>query len=127
MKNRATEATPPSRPSKPTPAFSRSAWRWHQVGLLPFRYRVTADEIVVTDYMYYDSIYTERYMNVPSANPGGYVSAAVNNVTGFGGVDLLLAHGSGDDNVHFLNTATLLDKLTQSHTRGWQFRMFTDS
>jgi len=81
----------------------------------------------VTDWLFYDSIYTERYMNLPSANPDGYTSAAVNNVSAFGEVDFLWAHGSGDDNVHYLNTASLLDKLTQSHVRGWRFRMFTDS
>ncbi|EIW65869.1 hypothetical protein TREMEDRAFT_46096 [Tremella mesenterica DSM 1558] len=81
----------------------------------------------VTDWMYYDSIYTERYMSTPEQNPEGYHSSAVNNMTAFGKVDFLLAHGSGDDNVHFMNSATLLDKLTQSGINGWRFRMFTDS
>ncbi|WVR09063.1 hypothetical protein IAU60_006124 [Kwoniella sp. DSM 27419] len=83
----------------------------------------------VTNWLYYDSIYTERYMSTPTANELGYVSSAVNNVTSFAGdkVDFIWAHGSGDDNVHFVNSASLLDKLTQTHTRGWRFRMFTDS
>ena len=81
----------------------------------------------VTNWLYYDSIYTERYMDTPSANPDGYVTSAVNNVSAFGKVDWQWAHGSGDDNVHFMNSASLLDKLTQTHTRGWRFRMFTDS
>jgi dipeptidyl aminopeptidase len=81
----------------------------------------------VTNWLYYDSIYTERYMSTPTSNPQGYVLSAVNNVTAFNGVDFLLAHGSGDDNVHYLNTASLLDKFTQRHVRGWRFRMFTDS
>jgi dipeptidyl aminopeptidase len=66
-------------------------------------------------------------MSTPTSNPQGYVLSAVNNVTAFNGVDFLLAHGSGDDNVHYLNTASLLDKFTQRHVRGWRFRMFTDS
>ena len=73
-----------------------------------------------------DSIYTERYMNLPSLNPGGYVNASISNMTGFDSIDFLLAHGSGDDNVHFANSAHLLDMLTTAHVRGFQFRMFTD-
>lgn len=83
----------------------------------------------VTDWRYYDSIYTERYMSTPSANKDGYTTSAVNNVTSFSGdrVDFIWAHGSGDDNVHYMNSAALLDKLTQEQVRGWRFRMFTDS
>ncbi|WVQ85041.1 hypothetical protein IAT38_007205 [Cryptococcus sp. DSM 104549] len=83
----------------------------------------------VTNWLYYDSIYTERYMSTPTANPLGYVTSAVNNVTSFAGdkVDFIWAHGSGDDNVHYVNSASLLDKLTEKHVRGWRFRMFTDS
>ncbi|KAL7423958.1 Dipeptidyl peptidase 4 [Cryptotrichosporon argae] len=81
----------------------------------------------VTNWMLYDSVYTERYMDTPAANPDGYVASAVNNVSAFDGVDLALAHGSGDDNVHYAHMASLLDKFTQRHVRGWRFRMFTDS
>lgn len=73
-----------------------------------------------------DSIYTERYMNLPELNPGGYVNASISNVTAFDKVDYLLAHGSGDDNVHFANSAHLLDMFTKAHIRSYQFRMFTD-
>jgi hypothetical protein len=45
-----------------------------------------------------DSVYTERYMDTPQNNPGGYVNASISNVEGFKNVDFLLAHGSGDDN-----------------------------
>ncbi|KAK8844035.1 hypothetical protein IAR55_006829 [Kwoniella newhampshirensis] len=83
----------------------------------------------VTNWLFYDSIYTERYMSTPTANGQGYLTSAVNNVTSFSGdkVDFIWAHGSGDDNVHYANSASLLDKLTQRHVRGWRFRMFTDS
>ena len=73
-----------------------------------------------------DSIYTERYMNLPALNPGGYVNASVSNVTAYDKVDYLLAHGSGDDNVHFANSAHLLDMFTKEHVRNYRFRMFTD-
>ena len=80
----------------------------------------------VTGWLLYDSIYTERYMNLPSVNPGGYVNASISNVTGFHHVDFLLAHRSGDDNVHFSNSAHLLDMFTKEKVRGFRFRMFTD-
>jgi len=81
----------------------------------------------VTSWRLYDSIYTERYMNLPALNPGGYVNASISNVTAFDKVDYLLAHGSGDDNVHFANSAHLLDMFTKEHIRNYRFRMFTDS
>lgn len=81
----------------------------------------------VTSWRLYDSIYTERYMNLPALNPGGYVNASISNVTAFDNVDYLLAHGSGDDNVHFANSAHLLDMFTKAHIQKFRFRMFTDS
>ncbi|KAJ2927846.1 hypothetical protein H1R20_g9258, partial [Candolleomyces eurysporus] len=81
----------------------------------------------VTSWRLYDSIYTERYMNLPDVNPGGYINASITNVTGFKNINYLLAHGSGDDNVHYANTAHLLDMFTQSKVRNYRFRMFTDS
>jgi dipeptidyl aminopeptidase len=80
----------------------------------------------VTNWLYYDSIYTERYLSTPTDNAGGYQNSSIHNVTAFGNADFLWAHGSGDDNVHYSHTASLLDKLTQSKVRGWRFRMFTD-
>jgi dipeptidyl aminopeptidase/acylaminoacyl peptidase len=73
-----------------------------------------------------DSIYTERYMNLPDLNPGGYINASISNVTAFQKVDFLLAHGSADDNVHFANSAHLLDMFTKARVRNFRFRMFTD-
>jgi Prolyl oligopeptidase family len=65
-------------------------------------------------------------MGLPELNPGGYVNASISNVTAFDKVDYLLAHGSGDDNVHFANSAHLLDMFTKAQVRNYQFRMFTD-
>jgi dipeptidyl aminopeptidase len=81
----------------------------------------------VISWRMYDSIYTERYMNLPNLNIGGYVNASISNVTAFDKVDYLLAHGSGDDNVHYANSAHMLDMLTQAQIRNFRFRMFTDS
>lgn len=65
-------------------------------------------------------------MDLPGLNPGGYINASISDVTGFNNVNYLLAHGSGDDNVHYANSAHLLDMLTQGKVRGFRFRMFTD-
>ncbi|KAF9233855.1 dipeptidyl aminopeptidase [Melanogaster broomeanus] len=81
----------------------------------------------VTSWRLYDSIYTERYMGLPNENPGGYINASISHVEGFKNVDYLLIHGSGDDNVHFANSAHLLDMLTEAQVRNFRFRMFTDS
>jgi len=81
----------------------------------------------VTSWRLYDSIYTERYMGLPAENAGGYVNASVHNMTGFQSTAYLLAHGSGDDNVHYANTAHLLDMFTAAGVRDFEFRMFTDS
>ncbi|KAF9529024.1 dipeptidyl aminopeptidase [Crepidotus variabilis] len=81
----------------------------------------------VTSWKLYDSIYTERYMNLPALNEGGYVNASISHVEGFKEVDYLLAHGSGDDNVHYANSAHLLDMFVKGQVRKYRFRMFTDS
>ena len=65
-------------------------------------------------------------MDLPEKNPGGYINASITNVTGFRDTDFLLAHGSADDNVHFSNSAHLLDMFTSNHIRKFRFRMFTD-
>lgn len=68
----------------------------------------------VSDWRFYDSMYTERYMKTLSANAAGYNTSAVVNVDGFKNVrgGFLVQHGTGDDNVHFQNSAVLVDTLT---------------
>ncbi|KAH0583152.1 hypothetical protein H2248_011035 [Termitomyces sp. 'cryptogamus'] len=94
---------------------------------LPSISELTISHKPVTSWRLYDSIYTERYMNLPQRNPGGYINASISNLTGFHNVNYLLAHGSGDDNVHYANSAHLLDMFTQAQVRNFRFRMFTDS
>ncbi len=68
----------------------------------------------VTDWRYYDTIYTERYMGTPQDNPNGYRdSSPVTYASGLRG-KLLIAHASGDDNVHFGNTLALADKFVDA-------------
>jgi dipeptidyl aminopeptidase/acylaminoacyl peptidase len=62
----------------------------------------------VTDWRFYDSTYTERYMQQPSQNPAGYESSSVlPDVGNIASIEYLLMHGSGDDNVHYSNSAQL--------------------
>ncbi|KWU42198.1 hypothetical protein RHOSPDRAFT_21578 [Rhodotorula sp. JG-1b] len=81
----------------------------------------------VTDWHLYDSLYSERYMGSPEQNVGGYRNSSVHEMDGFRHADFALAHGSGDDNVHFQNSALLLDRFTMAKVRNFRFRMFTDS
>ena len=65
----------------------------------------------VTDWHYYDSIYTERYMGLLPQNEEAYKAASpINAAAGLKG-KLLIAHGTGDDNVHYANTLALSNKL----------------
>ena len=65
----------------------------------------------VTDWHYYDSIYTERYMGLPDKNPTGYKECSpLDHAAGLSG-KLLIAHGTGDDNVHYSNTLAVINDL----------------
>ncbi|CAG8482185.1 9727_t:CDS:10 [Funneliformis mosseae] len=81
----------------------------------------------VTDWRFYDSIYTERYMKMPSQNLKGYENSAITNMTGFEHAKFLVVHGTGDDNVHFQNTANLIDRLTLASVHNYRVQFFTDS
>ena len=80
-----------------------------------------------TNWLFYDSVYTERYLKSPITNKHGYDTAAVHVNTRFAKTKYLLMQGSADDNVHFSNSAHMLDLLTKAKVRGFRFRMFTDS
>jgi len=65
----------------------------------------------VTDWKFYDTIYTERYMDTPKRNPEGYrLTSAVARASDMTG-NLLIIHGTTDDNVHWQNTIAFVDKL----------------
>jgi dipeptidyl-peptidase-4 len=65
----------------------------------------------VTDWRHYDSIYTERYMGTPEANPQGYDASSPLQKAGELRADLLLIHGSADDNVHLASTLSFVAAL----------------
>ena len=68
----------------------------------------------VTDWKYYDSIYTERYLKLPSQNPGGYRDSSPLQAADRLGSKLLLLHGTADDNVHLQQSIAFVDALTKA-------------
>lgn len=94
-------------------------WGWSGGGTetlnLMFRYpeiySVGVSVASVPDQRLYDSIYQERYMGLPQDSPKAYQqSSAINFAGGLRG-DLMVMHGSGDDNVHFQGFELLVNKL----------------
>jgi dipeptidyl-peptidase 4 len=94
-------------------------WGWSGGGTetlnLMFRYpelyAVGVSVASVPDQRLYDSIYQERYMGLPQDDPKAYEqSSAINFTSGLRG-DLLVMHGSGDDNVHFQGFELLVNSL----------------
>ncbi len=68
----------------------------------------------VTDWLLYDSIYTERYMGLPQEDPEAYErTSAVKAAKDFSG-RMLIIHGTHDDNVHPQNTIQLVDALIKN-------------
>jgi dipeptidyl-peptidase 4 len=69
----------------------------------------------VTDWHYYDTIYTERYLGlIPLHDVSYQESSPIENAGKLKG-KLLIAHGTGDDNVHYSNTLALIDELIKHH------------
>ncbi len=69
----------------------------------------------VTNWRFYDSIYTERYMQTPQENPSGYdMNSPINYVTKLNG-NFLLIHGTADDNVHVQNSMRMIESLVQAN------------
>jgi len=69
----------------------------------------------VTNWRFYDSIYTERYMQTPQENASGYdENSPINHVNKLKGKYLLI-HGSGDDNVHVQNSMQMMEALIQAN------------
>jgi dipeptidyl-peptidase-4 len=69
----------------------------------------------VTSWRFYDSVYTERYMQTPQENPAGYDDNSPLNFAKFLKGKFLLVHGSGDDNVHFQNSMRLSNALIEAN------------
>jgi len=69
----------------------------------------------VTDWRYYDTVYTERYMGLARENYQGYDQANVSRkAENFRGKHFLLIHGTADDNVHFQHSAQFMKSLVEN-------------
>ncbi|NJN28788.1 MAG: S9 family peptidase [Cyclobacteriaceae bacterium] len=81
----------------------------------------------VTNWRFYDSIYTERYLKKPGDNPSGYDDfSPINHAEKLKG-DYLLVHGTGDDNVHFQNAIELQNALIKANKQFDSFSIQTET
>lgn len=75
----------------------------------------------VTNWKFYDNIYTERYMGTPQTNPSGYdENAPIQFAPKLKG-KYLLVHGTADDNVHWQNAAEMINALVKANKQFDQF------
>lgn len=94
-------------------------WGWSYGGYMSSLSLMKGNEVFktaiavapVTNWRYYDTIYTERFLKTPQLNAAGYDdNSPINHVNKLKG-NFLLVHGTGDDNVHFQNSVDLVDAL----------------
>lgn len=103
-------------------------WGWSGGGSMtlnaifryPDLYKTGMSIAPVPNQRHYDTIYQERYMGLPSDNPDGYKNGSPINFAHQLKGKLLLVHGTGDDNCHYLGMENLIDELI-SHNK--QFTM----
>lgn len=79
----------------------------------------------VTNWRYYDSIYTERFLGLPQDNSKGYDDNSPINFTDMLKGNYLLIHGTADDNVHFQNSVEMVSSL-QKANKQFDFMMYPD-
>jgi len=105
-----------------------AVWGWsgggsstlHLMFQFPDLFKTGVSIAPVSNLLYYDNIYTERYMGLPEENMQDYIKgSAINYAKGLKG-NLLLIHGSGDDNVHYSNAEALVNELVK-YNKQFQF------
>ncbi|GGX24657.1 S9 family peptidase [Aquimarina muelleri] len=98
-------------------------WGWSYGGFMssnclfkaPDVFKMAIAVAPVTNWRFYDTVYTERYLMTPQENTKGYDdNSPINFVNGLKG-KFLLIHGSADDNVHVQNTMQLVEALIQAN------------
>ena len=108
-------------------------WGWSYGGFMSANCLFQAPDVFemaiavapVTSWRFYDSIYTERYMQTPQENPSGYdENSPLSHVDNLRG-KFLLVHGSADDNVHVQNTTRLVEALVQAN-KPFDWRIYPD-
>lgn len=110
-------------------------WGWSYGGYMTLMSMLTGDGPTtftaglsvapVTDWRFYDTIYTERYMSTPQNNEEGYERGAPLNYADQmeETQDLIIVHGDYDDNVHFQNSVQMVDAL-QAANKQFEFMMY---
>ena len=108
-------------------------WGWSYGGTMTLMCMTTGEKIFnsgiavapVTDYRLYDTSYAERFMRRPQENFKGYdLSSALQRAYKLEG-NLLIIHGSADDNVHLQNTMLYIDKLVAADKQ-FEMQIYTD-
>ena len=108
-------------------------WGWSYGGFMssnclfqdPDTFEMAIAVAPVTSWRFYDSIYTERYMQTPQENASGYdENSPLSHVDKLKG-KFLLVHGSADDNVHVQNTMRLVEALVQANKQ-FDWRIYPD-
>lgn len=104
-----------------------AVWGWSGGGSMtlnllfryPEIYKTGMSVAPVSNQLYYDNIYQERYMGLPSENMEDFIEGSpityAKNLKG----NLLLVHGTGDDNVHYQNSEALINELIK-HNKQFQ-------
>jgi dipeptidyl-peptidase-4 len=110
-------------------------WGWSYGGYMTLMSMLTGDGpstftsglavAPVTDWRFYDTIYTERYMSTPQNNEAGYERGAPLNYADqmADTQDLIIVHGDYDDNVHFQNSVQMVDALQEANKQ-FQFMVY---
>jgi dipeptidyl-peptidase-4 len=107
-------------------------WGWSYGGYMtlyalanaPGVFKAGVSVAPVSDWRLYDTIYTERYMGRPQDNAEGYKDSSPVNQAGSIKAKLMMAHGTGDDNVHFANTSEMLNELIASGRYATELMIF---
>lgn len=98
-------------------------WGWSYGGFMSTNCLLKGNDIFsaaiavapVTSWRFYDTVYTERYMQTPQENPSGYdENSPINYADKLEG-KYLIVHGSGDDNVHQQNTMRMVNALIEAN------------
>jgi dipeptidyl-peptidase-4 len=98
-------------------------WGWSGGGSMtlnalfryPDLYRMGMSVAPVGDQRYYDTIYQERYMGLPEENKEGYKNGSPVTFAHQLKGELLLVHGTGDDNVHYQNSEVVINALIEAN------------
>jgi dipeptidyl-peptidase-4 len=108
-------------------------WGWSYGGTMALMCMSTGEKVFkagvavapVTDYRFYDTAYAERFMRRPQENFKGYdASSALQRADKLQG-NLLIIHGTADDNVHTQNTMLYIDKLVAADKQ-FEMQLYTD-